>query len=190
MQTDKDYIVQIRIKNAPMFRAMKKKNILTAAELSRRTNVSQQTIGKFLNLNYSPIRKDGYWHESIVNIADCLNTMPEELFPKQHIERPLKKNSIEIEMNAPEILTLESNQSNPEQLLIEKQERAECNELLNGLNERERGMIEMRYGLNGRAHTFAEIASKYMRSVERVRQIIYKAERKMKKNKLWFDNTH
>ena len=61
----KDYLLQIRIKNAPLSRMMKANGIETAAELSRVSLISEQTIGHYLNLKTAPIDKRGRWKESI-----------------------------------------------------------------------------------------------------------------------------
>ncbi len=55
------------------------------------------------------------------------------------------------------------------------------NEVLSTLTEKERRIIEMRYGLNGeREHTLEEVGKKYNVTRERIRQIQAKALRKLK----------
>ena len=104
----KDYLLQIRIKNAPLSRMMKANGIETAAELSRVSLISEQTIGHYLNLKTAPIDKRGRWKESITKIADCLKVPPEMLFPEKHLTKALKRNVIEGEVSLEEVERLDS----------------------------------------------------------------------------------
>ena len=94
-----DYIVQFRIKNAPMMRLMKKQGYDTAAALSRASGVSQVIIGEYLNLKRAPIRDSGEFSEMVYTLAAYLRCNPEDMFPEQHLRRALKKNTVYTEMS-------------------------------------------------------------------------------------------
>ena len=69
----------------------------------------------------------------------------------------------------------------PDQIIGEDELSRELNETLNQLNERERLIINLRFGLNGnRPMTLDEVSSKLRRTRERVRQIQNEALQKMR----------
>jgi len=92
----KDYLIQIKIKNAPMMNMMRANGIETAAELHRASGVCQTAIGNYLNLKEIPINENsGRWKPSILKIAAALKVLPEMLFPERHITKALKTNKVE-----------------------------------------------------------------------------------------------
>ena len=87
------------------------------------------------------------------------------------------------------LLDVLTNDDNPSTdiALVEESLRAEIQDALGVLNERERNVIEASYGINQTELTLEEIGEKYGLSRERVRQIKEKAIRKLRtctKNKI------
>jgi RNA polymerase primary sigma factor len=76
---------------------------------------------------------------------------------------------------------IEDNYRSAEDLLMEKSLRADINEALQTLSEKEREIIEMRFGLNGAIPmSLKEIGELYNLTKERIRQIEKKAIERMK----------
>lgn len=63
----------------------------------------------------------------------------------------------------------------------QRMQREYIQKAISVLNERERNIIELRYGLmNGRSHTLDEVSVMYKLTRERIRQIEVKALRKLR----------
>ena len=182
-----DYIVQLRVKNGPMLRAMRRAGHFTAASLSRASGVDQQSLGKFLNLTRPAIdRRTGDWSAPVVKIAECLGVMPVNLFPSQHLEAPLQKNTGEAEMSLDEVRSLPRSlqrsleNHTPEDDLIEGDVSDAIRETLGILTDREQRVLSLRFGLDGQEHTSKEVAELEGISPARAWQIERRALRKMK----------
>ena len=149
----KDYVLQIKIKNAPMLNIMRAHGINTAAELHRVSGVCQGSIGNLLNLKQAPINKSGRWSEPVLKIAEYLRVTPDMLFPEQHLTKALKRNTIEGEVTFEEMGQLVSTAGiNYISESIENETRNErldkLEECLGTLAAREREILEMRFGIN------------------------------------------
>ena len=72
----------------------------------------------------------------------------------------------------------------PEEAASTELLREQILEVVNGLNDRERKIIKMRFGLDGdRPHTLEEVGAEFAVTRERIRQIEAKALNKLRKNK-------
>ena len=152
----KDYLLQIKIKNAPMIRIMKANNIETASALSRVTGLSPTVIGEYLNLKKPPINIRGEWRTAVLTMAESLKVLPEMLFPEQHLTKSLKRNKIEGEVTFVEMGKFISQTGrNYISEMVEKDNKDTQDELLDILEKglkklpaRERMVLEKRYGIN------------------------------------------
>ena len=177
MSDRKDYLVTVSIRNAPMKRAMTAAGFETAAELSRATGVNQAEIGQYFGLKRTPYKKTGDFglRESAIKIAEALNVLPEDLFPPQHLNDPLEKNSSTAEMGVDEITKLSRGDVSME-LLTDQKNILE--KLSSELTERQKFAIEF-YSKEDET-TLDELGEILEVSRERARQIYTIALRKMK----------
>ncbi len=67
----------------------------------------------------------------------------------------------------------------PERIVIAETLQAQVQDLLSHLTQRERKVLELRYGLNSREHSLTEISRKLGLSHETVRQVEFRALRKL-----------
>jgi RNA polymerase primary sigma factor len=116
--------------------------------------------------------------------------------PEEKIDEAMNINGHHISVDAPfvegednSLLDVMANENSPmaDSSLVEESLRAEIQNALNVLNERERNVIEASYGINRPELTLEEIGSKFGLTRERVRQIKEKAIRKLRscsKNKI------
>jgi RNA polymerase primary sigma factor len=116
--------------------------------------------------------------------------------PQEKIDEAMNISGRHVSVDAPftsdedsSLLDVLTNDDNPSTdiALVEESLRAEIQDALGVLNERERNVIEASYGINQTELTLEEIGEKYGLSRERVRQIKEKAIRKLRtctKNKI------
>lgn len=178
-----DYVVQIKVKNAPMLRAMRAMGFASAAELSRACGVDQSRLGEYLNLKRSPMLQDGMWRDDFMRIAEVLRAMPADLFPPQHLQAPLRKNTAETEMRFSELAGPDIAAawlSSPEDKLISDDVRQKLKDAMDALPDRYRYVLESRFGLMGPEKTLDEVGADLGLSRERVRQMEARALRKIK----------
>lgn len=179
----KDYSVQVKVKNNWFLTKMRDAGFDSAAELSRSCGVSQQDVGKLLNLQVAPTNAREEWRQQVIKISEALKCLPEDLFPPQHIRAPLAKNTSTFEVSRGEIALFLSDQRTPEQTLINA-ENAEAVELaLLSLKPREERILRMRFGINTASQTLDDCANECGVTRERIRQIEAKAFRKLRKKR-------
>lgn len=172
MVSDKNYLLQIKVKNAQLMRAMRKQGYNTAAELSRATGVGDGIIGALLNLKKPPTSKlTGDWLNSVIKISECLNTMPIHLFPRDLLTIPRGKGLAEVEVNLDEMLQIESSHVGLERKVIQQQTEKTILNLADELAPRVTRVIRMRYGINCNPHSLDQCAEELGVTRERVRQI-------------------
>jgi len=176
----KDYRVEIKVKNNYLFSLMKSYEITNIAELSRATGISVAPLHDFINLKRTPHTKHGRLLPSVEMLCSFFSCTVEDLFPPQHIEDALEKNAGAIEANMTELVSsnLLSGGTNPLELLEKQDTPAIINSALELLNERQRTVIEMRFGLDGEGGKTLDEAGEILGiSRARVRQIEAKALR-------------
>lgn len=173
MGASKDYLLQIKIKNAPMMQIMKANNIETASALGRVTGLSPSVIGEYLNLKTPPINIRGEWRTAVLTMAKSLRVPPEMLFPEQHLTKALKRNKIEGEVTFVEMGKFISQTGrNYLSEMVEKDNEDTQDELLDILEKglkklpiRERKVLEKRYGINQKEEVLSEVLSKDFKEV-------------------------
>lgn len=178
----KDYILQVKVKNGPMLRAMRAAGFETASALALASRTQPGEVGSYLNLTVSPINQSGEWRPSLLRIATTLHSLPEDLFPSQHVKNPLRINRAEFEASLEDIGRFQIAQDNDPQEALEKKEEATALFLaLASLSPREQEVLRMRYGLDdGEERTLRDIGLRLGISRPRVDQIEAKALRKLR----------
>lgn len=179
-----DYILQIRVKNGPMLRALRASRYGTAAELSRACGVDQGRIGQYLNLRATPLRDDGEYRPDILTIAAYLHTSPEELFPPQHMRRSLECNAAEVDASLDDIANylVADNGNNPLRITEQNEVVGQLEGAIKELPARYQRALELRYGIHGdEEHDLRAIGRQLGVSGVRAGQIILSAERKLRK---------
>ena len=186
----KDYLIQIKIKNAPMMNMMRANGIETAAQLSRLADVTQGVIGNYLNLKEVPISKTtGMWRPSVLKIAKALKVLPDMLFPERHITKALKTNKVEGQVSFDDIGNLIDScdvfvDRLSESIADEAKEDTldRLDKCLEKLSIREQKVLDKRFGIDGRLTpmTYDEVGQDFSVTRERIRQIERSAFRKLR----------
>jgi len=96
-----EYNLTLTIRNGLLLSKMRQAGMSTAAELSRATGVGQTDIGEYLRLLESPYRaQTGELKRSAEKLCDYFGCIIEELFPREHLYRPMTSNRYEADISA------------------------------------------------------------------------------------------
>ena len=203
----KDYRIEVRVKNNILYRLMKRNGIENVPELARLSGVNMPAVYNFMNLKVIPYScekkaKEGEFKQSVLKLAEFFNVTPYEMFPIQHLDKPLLTNKAETELSFEEITQyilpgeekplLEDGLFDPEQIIFEDQKRNAVSDMLKTLTKKEETVMRSYYGIDEPQQTLSEIAKNMEKmsphkvptgeigiSKQRMRQIILKAERKL-----------
>ena len=170
-----------------------RQSILQAiAEQSRIVRLPLNQVGSVNKINkvLSKFEQENERRPSVEEISEKLD------IPEEKIDEAMSVNSRHVSVDAPfvdgednSLLDVLINDDAPmaDKMLVMESLKAEINNALKLLNERERNVIEAFYGINQPELTLEEIGSKYNLTRERVRQIKEKAIRRLRtctKNKV------
>ena len=181
----KEYELTLTIKNAVLLNLMRAKGFSSAAQLSRASGVAQTTLGRFLNLSLPPIGRNGELRKDAETLVSFFGLPIEFMFPEDELCLSMDKNKFTAQVSKDEMLRLSG--SCPSLLLeVSENESSEpFNGMLKGtrLTDREALALKLRYEDD---MTLSEVGKGIGGvTTERVRQIILKAERKIR-----FDCAH
>ena len=170
-----------------------RQSILQAiAEQSRIVRLPLNQVGSVNKINkvLSKFEQENERRPSVEEISEKLD------LPEEKIDEAMSVNSRHVSVDAPfvdgednSLLDVLINDDAPmaDKTLVMESLKAEINNALKMLNERERNVIEAFYGINQPELTLEEIGSKYNLTRQRVRQIKEKAIRRLRtctKNKV------
>lgn len=167
----KDYNVTLRVRNGRILRLMRERGFTTSAQLARAAGVSQQEVGRILNMRGTPVLRTGDWRRQVLALAGALGCLPEDMFNEQQTTRPIAKNTVDLDLDASDVATLLT--GNLEDTTWAK---IEVDKLLEDVSPRERSVVQARLA----GETFESIAQDMGIGKERVRQIELKAHRRMR----------
>jgi RNA polymerase sigma factor (sigma-70 family) len=168
---EKDFNVEIRVRNGRLLSAIRKK-FGTMAEMSRQTGISKNEISSFVTMRKPPIGPTGITSKVALDIASALGAYFEDIWPKHMENLKRKKASFEMSMNAQEVALLSETKM---EKMIEYKDAIK--HLKNGLTPRELNVLHLRYH---RAMTCQEVGKEIGISMTRVNEIEQKAFRKMR----------
>lgn len=175
--TGKDYVIQVRVKNGPLLRAMQARG-MNGKLLAKLSGVSYQTVHNLLALKRAPIRRNGEWTDGIIKISAVLRLPPECLCPEAHLRKALARSSGEVEASRDDMAKLIAPDDDPETGLIKRQMIDRLVEAIGTLTPRQQEVLKLRYGLeDGQEHTLKEVGRRFCVSSNRIRQIEQKAFR-------------
>ena len=145
----KDYRVSVKIQNGPLWRLMQLAGFETASAFAHASGVAPQEVGKFLNLMETAINKRGKWRPQVLRMAEFLRCLPEDMFPRQHIDKALKANRFAADMSLADVRAITDNEHRPDRIFEMNESVAQLNVALNTLRPRQQRVLRMRFGLDG-----------------------------------------
>ena len=178
----KDFRVRVQIRNNLIIER-REQHGLSPRQLADAAKVRYPLLLSYEALKTSPLsrRADsfGHWKISARRISDYLGVSPEELWPDSILA--VKTASLEIKADSHEIAGMAEPPALPDECLASEQLARNIRACMGRLTERERSVIEMRYGFDGRAEmAYKDIGNRLGVSLERIRQIECKALRKIR----------
>ena len=179
-----DYRINVKVRNARLLRAIEDAGYTTGGKFADIVGISYQGwLFRYVNLAISPYDKAGNLRPSAEKLCVFLNKGPDELWSEEQLE-PIITNKSERDVSAYQLSQLmydrESNISNPELLIEQKENIGELDEILETLNPREQEILRLHHGIDCEPHTLSAIGRKFNLSIERIRQIECRALRRLR----------
>lgn len=163
---------------------IKSRGFTSAAQFCKEKSVSYNILNKIINLREIPINKKGEIRKAVLDLANALNCLPEELFSAAQMETALESNQRTFQAQEAEMrFMIESNSEvkSLEQTVLESERDKKIDEVLETLTPREKKIIEMRYGLkNGITYSSHEVGQMFDVTDARISHIEYHALRKLR----------
>ena len=172
-----DYYAILKVQQGRIRAAMHAMEIKTAAELSRRTGISQPHLGRLLNFKMSPYdKKTGRWKKTVLKVSEVLCVTPEELFP-EHLQHEVLTNEIAAFVEQAQLGSLGTTQLGPCEVMEEDETRNVVEAVLATLSERERDVLHERFWDKC---AYQKMGVQHNLTAERMRQIENRALRKLR----------
>jgi len=176
-----DYRVKITIRNERILKLIEDKGFVSVKSFADTYGLAYQQLGELIAGKVKPFTDKGKMHSICDKLLKVLDATLEDCFTERQLQG-FNKRSFEIKVKENELRQIVNPTKNQEQKLIEQQAKNKIRYAIEmGLKPREAAMLKMKFGFDdGHEHTLEEIAKIFSVSRERVRQIITKAQRKMK----------
>jgi RNA polymerase sigma factor (sigma-70 family) len=177
-----DYRLEVRVRNANILRLMESRGIKTVSELCRAAGTDNGSFGDVINLKKSPVNKKGEWIPCVLKVCEYLFVMPTDLFSREQMT-PLKTNKGTVDIGFEDISRVLDDPTQDPSLRLEDQDAVDTVSavlMTSGISEREREVVKLRFGFEGKEHTLQETADVFGVSKERIRQIEAKVLRKLR----------
>jgi RNA polymerase sigma factor (sigma-70 family) len=177
----KDYRIKITIRNDRLLNAIEDKGIPSVKQFCTLYQLNYNSIVKIISGKIKPLNNLGKPIRLVEQIIDILDISLEDAFTERQL-KGFAKTNYEISVAEKELKQLVNPVKNQEQKIIEQDVKLKILEAFSKrLSPREEKLIRLKYGFGDeKEHTLYELSSKFKISVERVRQILAKAQRKMK----------
>ena len=186
-----DYRVKISVSNARIRRAMQAAGYTSVLQMCRVKNLSIGATFDLVNMKASPLNQKGEWRKCVLELADALYSLPDDLFSERQKVLVLKSSTGSKDVTEAE-LTRISEQHVWDNRLEDMQDNEGIREIAHEQTEdllkatmdayltpREKMVLSARNGLLGTERSLDEVAKALDVSRERVRQIEAKAIRRL-----------
>lgn len=187
-----DYRVKISVSNARIRRAMQAAGYTSVLQMCRVKNLSIGATFDLVNMKASPLNQKGEWRKCVLELADALYSLPDDLFSERQKVLVLKSSTGSKDVTEAE-LTRISEQHVWDNRLEDMQDNEGIREIAHEQTEdllkatmdacltpRERMVLSARNGLLGTERSLEEVAKALDVTRERVRQIEHKALNKLR----------
>ena len=151
-----------------ILKALGEKSRMIRLPMNRSANLAQVMQAK------AKLEKDGVYDASIEDLAAECGLTKEEVLELMQISREVS--SLDAPISSEEDASvgdfIEAENAKPDEVVMDEALKASVKKILDTLPERERGIIEMRFGLNNKKPmSLKEVGELYNLTKERIRQI-------------------
>lgn len=168
-----DYAVKVSVRNGRILKHMKKAGFDTLTALATATGIHYPYISNMVALKIKPVDRHGQWTNNALKVAFALNVPPDELWSEAQQEMQLERNSTEVFMDETQVAGILSGQDMSRAIIMQQ----DVLKAIEYLKPREQSALK---GIYYEGKTLGEIADDWGVTIERVRQIQYKALQKMR----------
>ncbi len=164
-----------------MLNAIEDKGVPSVKQFCTLYKLDYNSTVKIISGKIKPLNNLGKPIRLVEQIIDILDISLEDAFTERQL-KGFAKTNYEISVAEKELKQLVNPVKNQEQKMIEQDVKLKILEAFSKrLSPREEKLIRLKYGFGDeKEHTLYELSSKFKVSVERVRQILAKAQRKLK----------
>ncbi len=186
-----DYRVKVSVSNARIRRAMQAAGYTSVLQMCRVKNLPIGATFDLINMKASPLNQKGEWRKCVLNLADALYSLPDDLFSERQKVLVLKSSTGSKDVTEAELVRI-SEQHFCDNRLEDMQDNAGVREIAHEQTEdlleatmnacltpREKKILEARFGFSGKEETLGVVAKQFDLSRERIRHIELKALRKL-----------
>jgi hypothetical protein len=176
-----DYRVKILIRNERILKLIEDKGYVSVRKFCAIEKISYQRVTELISGKLKPIRDSGEPSFVCKQVLKALGAEIEDCFTARQL-KGFNKRSFEIKVKEQDLKKLINPTVNHEIKMIEQDAKNNIRHAIEiGLQPKEAAMLKMRFGFDdGKEQTLDQISKTFSLSRERVRQIISKAQRKMK----------
>jgi RNA polymerase primary sigma factor len=181
----KEYKIEIKIKNNLLYQKILDTGCKSVAGFCRKYKLHQQQVGEIIRMQRPLIDSDGKWILIVNRLCEVFSCEPEDIITEEQ-KYIIENKKIELYADAQELAFLANNSDKFSSIEYVDDEidsvtiNKELMEQLSYLKPREKKVLEMRFGINGKKDcSLDEVSKEFNITREMVRQIEFKALRKM-----------
>ena len=175
----KDYRIKITIRNERLLSAIEKKGFKSVSSFCRSYGLRKYSILDIINGSKPPINKNKELLSGVKELLDLLELSVEQAFTPRQLGG-FRKHSFEVKVEEKQLKKLVDPVKNHEMLMMEKDTSLTLNTMLSELTPREEKIVRMVHGIGTKSdHTFEEVGLHFSVTRERIRQIYFRALRKL-----------
>lgn len=179
-----EFRIDIRMRNNRLLR-LRETFRGNVHEFCAAVGISYSAFCDLAGMRVNPIRKDGQWREATLKLADYAGVLPDDLFPEtvRAVTDPKRTLEVSAERVAELMPPVLSMLPSPDRAAEQAETRDLVARALSRLRPREAEVIRLRYGFDdGVELTYEQIAERLDLTRERIRQIEFRALRRIRES--------